>query len=378
MCRRPLSIVAGGHAINGGTAMFLFDENTENPDDSSKFILKKLDPKELATYKRIGDVYKDDPVLGILPKFHGIIKAPDSTGETCEFLCLTNLLQNFTMPKVVDIKLGIRTFLESESSNPELRNDLYQRMCKLFPIEVTEQEHSAGGVTKLKWMSVRDRNSTTGSFGFRIDGVAGYQNKTKEEADKALQKIRTKDEASEAILAFVEEVVAGSQSVPGNGPVWRGPVDVADNLLERLRHTRELMQKSKFVSEQELIGTSLLIVADALGNSGIFWIDFAKTMPLPEGVAVTHSSSWTLGNHEDGVLRGIDNLIDVVERARKVSSVMAEQHSVEEVTLDIEPLSGRRQSRSRSRSPIGSQSWEVAASHSVACDPFTACSSCHF
>jgi hypothetical protein len=43
-------------------------------------------------------------------------------------------------------------------------------------------------------------------------------------------------------------------------------------------------------------------------------IDFAKTLSLPDGLTVTHRQPWQQGNHEEGWLTGIDNLIRVIKK----------------------------------------------------------------
>lgn len=46
-------------------------------------------------------------------------------------------------------------------------------------------------------------------------------------------------------------------------------------------------------------------------QANVWLIDFAKTVLLPENHFIDHSSTWKVGNHEDGYLIGINNLIDI-------------------------------------------------------------------
>lgn len=49
-------------------------------------------------------------------------------------------------------------------------------------------------------------------------------------------------------------------------------------------------------------------------------IDFAKTIPLPEGIeALTHDKMWIPGNHEDGYLIGLSNLIKIFEEIHQTN-----------------------------------------------------------
>jgi 1D-myo-inositol-triphosphate 3-kinase len=41
---------------------------------------------------------------------------------------MQDLLHGFTDPNVIDIKMGTRTFLESEVTNATARSDLYQKV----------------------------------------------------------------------------------------------------------------------------------------------------------------------------------------------------------------------------------------------------------
>ena len=59
--------------------------------------------------------------------------------------------------------MGIRTFIESDE-NYVKRQDLYEKMIKVCPKEPTEDEHDEKMITKNRYLSFRDRRSTTSSL----------------------------------------------------------------------------------------------------------------------------------------------------------------------------------------------------------------------
>lgn len=67
---------------------------------------------------------------------------------------MQDLIQDFSDPNILDIKLGTRTFQESEVKNPVLRKDLYEKMVKLNVNEPTAEEHEQKAITKLRYMQV--------------------------------------------------------------------------------------------------------------------------------------------------------------------------------------------------------------------------------
>lgn len=90
-------------------------------------------------------------------------------GDT--FIELQDLLFGFNDPHVMDIKMGTRTFLESEVSKTTARPDLYQKMIAVDPNAPTKQEHEQRAVTKLRYMQFREQQSSTCSHGFRIEAM---------------------------------------------------------------------------------------------------------------------------------------------------------------------------------------------------------------
>ena len=61
----------------------------------------------------------------------------------------------------------------------------------------------------------------------------------------------------------------------------------------------------------QLIGSSLLFVHNET-KAGVWLIDFAKTIPLPKSVKISHSVPWVEGTHEDGYLIGLNNLTELI------------------------------------------------------------------
>lgn len=72
----------------------------------------------------------------------------------------------------------------------------------------------------------------------------------------------------------------------------------------------------------QVVGSSLLLMYDD-SKVGAWLIDFAKTRPVPDHLTVNHRSAWSPGNHEEGFLYGLDQLIRVMEQAKIPG---AEQH----------------------------------------------------
>ena len=62
--------------------------------------------------------------------------------------------------------------------------------------------------------------------------------------------------------------------------------------------------------EFQLIGSSLLFEHDST-KACVWLIDFGKTVPAPNGITIDHKSPWEVGNHEDGYLIGVQNLINI-------------------------------------------------------------------
>ncbi|XP_054722634.1 inositol-trisphosphate 3-kinase homolog [Uloborus diversus] len=254
-------------------------------------IWKKSSPDrvEIEAYKKL----MKDPLSSMVPHFY---KDVEYNNEY--FIEMQDLLHNFKNPAVMDIKMGTRTFLESEVENAKARSDLYEKMLKVDPTAPTAEELETKAITKLRYMQFRENLSSSAELGFRIEGFKVHG----EEPTKDLKCLKSRDEICRTMKQFLN-----------------GSEKVRLLLIARLENLKAKLEKSTFFRHHEVIGSSILIIHDGK-KAGAWMIDFAKTLPLPEGVTTDHRSKWCNGNHEDGYLTGLDNLIHVLKQCGKSRS----------------------------------------------------------
>ncbi|KAE8748680.1 hypothetical protein FOCC_FOCC004483, partial [Frankliniella occidentalis] len=249
-------------------------------------------------WKKVGDntekmayeALSCDPALrGLVPRYHGSVSYRDHT-----FIELQDLLHGFSDPHVIDVKMGTRTFLESEVDNPTARADLYQKMVALDASAPTAEEHAAKAVTKVRYMQFREQQSSTHFLGFRVDAMK----------ERGLPP-RNSDLAK---VSSRQEVVGRMTDFLG------GRKDVQRRLHTRLCQMRDRVEQSEFFRTHEVIGCSIFMLYDDR-EVGAWLIDFAKTVPIPDDRTLDHRTPWKPGNHEEGFLFGLDNLIQVLNDA---------------------------------------------------------------
>ncbi|XP_037274455.2 inositol-trisphosphate 3-kinase A [Rhipicephalus microplus] len=251
-------------------------------------ILKKLCGKEESCLKQL---MRDPWLRDYVPEFKGRVEMEDCS----TYLELQDLLAGFQCPCVMDVKVGLRTYLEEELAKarekPKLRKDMYEKMVAVDPDEPTPEEHELKAVTKPRYMIWRETISSTASLGFRIEGIKNPDGTS----TKDFKTTKSREQVLNAIDTFT-----------------KGFDDALGKYLQRLRSLYNALEQSEFFSTHEFIGSSLLFVHDKMGAS-VWLIDFAKTVATPPGVSITHRQPWEVGNHEDGYLIGLSNLIGIFE-----------------------------------------------------------------
>lgn len=247
-----------------------------------------------------------DVLNSYVPKYHG-----QTIINGIRYVRMQDLLHDFYSPSVMDCKMGQRTYLENEvigpSSSENLRPDMYLKMVAINPEAPTPKEHCERSVSKLRYMQWRETLSSSASFGFRVEAIRN--------ADGLINRNFKQTRSWSELKIYFRDFVQSSPLI-------------TENYLIRLRNLLETLERSRFFATHEFIGSSLLFVHDATGSANIWMIDFGKTISITNEVTTTssgdgnnkingrlnHRSVWELGNHEEGYLIGMDNLIALFEQ----------------------------------------------------------------
>ncbi|KAL0994249.1 hypothetical protein UPYG_G00119820 [Umbra pygmaea] len=232
----------------------------------------------------------DDSLRPFVPGYHGVVRRSEQ-----HYNMMDNLLTHFNSPAIMDCKMGTRTYLEEElvkaQERPQPRQDMYEKMVDVDPEAPTAEERAQQAVLKTRYMQWRETLSSTTTLGFRIDGIK----KADGVCNTNFKRTKSREQVMQALQDFV-----GSHTL------------ILKGYLRRLQELRLVLETSKFFRTHEVVGSSLLFVHDSTGKTGVWMIDFGKTVPLPPPLTLDHRTPWVEGNREDGYLWGLDNLIDVL------------------------------------------------------------------
>ncbi|CBY30746.1 unnamed protein product [Oikopleura dioica] len=213
----------------------------------------------------------DDPLRPFTARFCGIREI-----SSRKYLELENLTQDCIAPSVMDIKLGKKTFIPDPKNNAQ-REDLFLKMQKLDPTSLTSEERASKTVTKCRYLQFRDDLSTTSKFGFRIEGISFSKDVDSkfEKPEKIELQRMSKPEALKNFNNFVEANNLEKKQV-----------------VKQLEELREAVTSSEYLNNHQLIGCSLLFIADSKILT-LKLIDFAKSKKVEKNDE--KDDSWKIG-----------------------------------------------------------------------------------
>ncbi|XP_010896686.3 inositol-trisphosphate 3-kinase B [Esox lucius] len=252
----------------------------------------------------------DDPLRPFVPQYYGSV-----TRGGHSYIRLKDLLSGLKNPVIMDCKMGVRTYQEEEltkaQTKPILRTDMYLKMVEVDPTAPTVEENEQQGVTKWRYMQWRDSNSSSSTFGFRIEGIMMDNGSVQRDFKKTLTNVQV----TEALLCFT-----------------KSQLPILEAYHYRLQALGEALKESPFFKTHEVIGSSLLFIHDRTCKANIWMIDFGKTTPVPRGMELRHNVPWALGNREDGYLTGLATLTSFVGQAIDQVACRQEKNNEMETT----------------------------------------------
>lgn len=252
-------------------------------------VLKKFGEQEEKCYKLL----MNDTLRDSVPEYFQTVINEDGK----KFMELQCCLSNFVEPNLMDIKMGVRTFLETEVRSSKARPDMYKKMTDSDPREPTDEEHREKAITKHRYLTWRDEASSSKTLGFRIEGTT-----INGKSSRDFKQIKSSDQLVELFDKFAPKK------------------EVLCQYLDQLKLLKNRCEMSPFFGQNEFIGSSLLFVHDH-EKAGVWMIDFEKTSKLPPNTKISHANPWVLGSHEDGYLIGLNSLIQLFTRVYEMKDV---------------------------------------------------------
>jgi len=222
-------------------------------------LLKAGKKREIEFFMQLNDTtskyYAENQLLlPYIPEFYGII---EQDGK--QWIKMKNLNHGLNHVSFMDIKMGDRSYDEEAD-------------------EIKRARHK-----------VKDENSTTAKYGFRLIGMIIKDEKGNVTANLAKKlKGLTFEQVPEKIKEFLR--CNGKKEINKEAVL---------HYIEKLKEIKELLYKS---STREIIGSSIFFALSNIDNNyTIKLIDFAHVYPLPQG------------KHDEGYLKGLEHLIKIFE-----------------------------------------------------------------
>eukprot|EP00929_Paragymnodinium_shiwhaense_P064585 TRINITY_DN32372_c0_g1_i1.p1 TRINITY_DN32372_c0_g1~~TRINITY_DN32372_c0_g1_i1.p1 ORF type:complete len:415 (+),score=91.28 TRINITY_DN32372_c0_g1_i1:144-1247(+) len=247
-------------------------------------VCKELDEAELAAYNKI---VEDGILVPFVPRCLGV---QDLNGT--KYLELEDMLQGFQYEKsgLIDLKIGYTTFRADTEGATKPKADYYAKGAKIYKDLLTPEEHAMGKISKARWMTLNNMQSSTAVHGFRIDGFRlgdcvlelGQESKTLE--------------VFSDVLCLV-------------------PLQVLQNIYEELSKLLMTLPKSELFMTHNLYGSSILVAFNETAQVRVKVIDVRHLTPRgerrfhtvrPEDLPLPCEST------EDGYLTALANLLNCI------------------------------------------------------------------
>eukprot|EP00321_Phaeocystis_globosa_P018136 CAMPEP_0118813098 /NCGR_PEP_ID=MMETSP1162-20130426/2711_1 /TAXON_ID=33656 /ORGANISM="Phaeocystis Sp, Strain CCMP2710" /LENGTH=577 /DNA_ID=CAMNT_0006742863 /DNA_START=236 /DNA_END=1969 /DNA_ORIENTATION=+ len=180
----------------------------------------------------------------------------------------------------------------------KLRADLLDKMVRVDPDAPTDLERRLGGVSKFRYMRFREEASTSTKLGFRIDGV-----RLADEVEGTVPTAQALKQAADegAVVGMLRDYC-------------QGRCRLLRSFARQCDELRKAFEADDVAAHHAFIRSSLLLVySDVTNETSVHMIDFARSYRTEQ--RLSHRADWQPGNHEDGFLTGLDNLVRILKEA---------------------------------------------------------------